>query len=268
MKRITITCLLAALLAFPAGAQRLVILHTNDSHSQIEPIRTGSRAGLGGVDRRLQFIDSVKAVYGVKKVLVLDGGDYNQGTPYFTVGGGDLELSLMNVMGYDVVSVGNHEFDNGIDEFARRLSSSKFKTITCSYDFKGTPLEKYVRPFAIVHRGGMKIGIVGVTVNLKGKVADSALKEMEYKDFIPEVNKYAEYLRNRRHCDLVICLSHLGYDDDLELAAASKDLDLIIGGHSHTYIKEASEVKNLNGRTVPVVQAGNKGTCMGELKIY
>lgn len=268
MKKILVTCLLAALLAFPAGAQRLVILHTNDSHSQIEPIRTGSQAGLGGVDRRLQFIDSVRAEYGARKVLVLDGGDYNQGTPYFTVGGGDLELSLMNVMGYDVVTVGNHEFDNGIDEFARRLSSSKFKTVTCSYDFKGTPLEKYVKPYAIIRRGGMKIGIVGVTVNLKNKVADPVMKEMEYRDFIPEVNKYADYLRNRRHCDLVICLSHLGYDDDIELAAASNDLDLIIGGHSHTYIKEATEVKNLNGRNVPVVQAGDKGTCMGELKIY
>lgn len=268
MNKILVTCVLAALLAFPAGAQRLVILHTNDSHSQIEPIRTGSMAGLGGVDRRLQFIDSVKAVYGARKVLVLDGGDYNQGTPYFTVGGGDLELSLMNVMGYDVVTVGNHEFDNGMDEFARRLSSSKFKTVTCSYDFSGTPLEEYVKPYAIVHRGGMKIGIVGVTVNLKGKVADSTLERMDYKAFIPEVNKYAGYLRNRRHCDLVICLSHLGYDDDLELAAASKDLDLIVGGHSHTYIDKATEVKNLNGRIVPVVQAGNKGTRMGVFKLY
>ena len=268
MKKIFVTCLLAALIAFPAGAQRLVILHTNDTHSQIEPLRTGARTGLGGVDRRLQFIDSVKAVYGVKNVLVLDGGDYNQGTPYFTVGKGDLELELVNVMGYDVAAVGNHEFDNGMDEFARRLASSKFKTVTCSYDFSGTPLEKYVKPYAIVRRGGMKIGIVGATVNLKGRVADSVLKEMEYKDFIPEVNKYAGYLRHRRHCDLVICLSHLGYDDDLELAAASKDLDLIISGHSHTYIKKAKDVENLNGRNVPVVQAGDKGTCMGELKIY
>lgn len=268
MKRIITACMVAALSVFSASAQKLVIIHTNDTHSQIEPMRTGARAGLGGVDRRLQFIDSVKAEYGARKVLVLDAGDYNQGTPYFTMGGGDLELSLMNVLGYDVVTIGNHEFDNGMEEFARRLSSARFQTVCCTYDFSDTQLGKYVKPYTIIRRGGMKIGIVGATVNLEGMVAATVLEQLPYRDFITEVNRYAEYLREKRHCDLVICLSHLGFEEDQQLAAASKDLDLIVGGHSHTYIKEAREVKNTNGRVVPVVQAGNKGTCMGEFKIY
>jgi len=268
MKRLFIICAALVSFVFSANAQRLVILHTNDTHSQIEPNRTGKIAGLGGADRRLQFIDSVRAEYGTRKVLLIDAGGYNQGTPYFTVGGGDLELALMNVMGYDAVAIGNHEFDNGMEEFARRLSSSKFQTLCCTYDFSKTSLGKYVKPYTILRRGGMKIGIIGATTNLTAVVADATIKQMQYKDFIAEVNRYASYLRNRRHCDLVICLSHLGYDEDQQVAAASKDLDLIVGGHSHTFLKEAKEVKNLNGRIVPVVQVGNKGARVGEFKIY
>ena len=268
MKRLFFACLAAALLCFPAAAQRLVIIHTNDTHSQIEPMRLGANAGLGGVDRRLQFIDSVKAVYGAKKVLVVDAGDYDQGTPYFTVGGGDLEMALMDVLGYDAATIGNHEFDNGIDEFARRLASAKFPTVCCNYDFSGTALEPYVKPYTIIRRGGMKIGVVGATTDLTGLVSGKVMDQISYKDFITEVNSCAKYLRHKCHCNMVICLSHLGYEEDQELAAASEDLDIIIGGHTHTVMEEAKEVKNLNGRVVPVVQVGNKGTRVGVFKIY
>lgn len=265
--------LMAALL--PAKAQKLVILHTNDTHSQIEPVRTGRNAGSGGVERRLYFIDSVRAEYGARKVLLLDAGDYNQGTPYFNIGGGDLERDLMNLMGYDAVAIGNHEYDNGQAEFARRLSEAKYPTLCCNYSFAGTPLEPYVKSYTIVKRGGYKIGIIGATVRLKGMVAAQNIEGMEQLNTIEVINEWAEYLKRQKKCDLVILLSHLGLDggneqnpSDQIVAAHSRNIDFIIGGHSHTFLKEPVEVENLDGELVPIVQAGCKGIEIGELKLY
>lgn len=274
MKRIVVFLLLAAA-AFSANGQKLVVLHTNDTHSQIEPVRTGRNAGCGGVDRRLQFIDSVRAEFGAKKVLLLDAGDYNQGTPYFNIGGGDLERDLVNLMGYDAVAVGNHEFDNGQEEFARRLSEAKYPTLCCNYDFTGTPLEGYIKPYVIIKRGGYKIGIVGATTRLRGVVSAQSLEGITSLNTIEEVNRWAAYLKRDKRCDLVILLSHCGFDggnaenpSDHEIAAESEDIDFIIGGHSHTFIKEPAEVANRNGELVPIMQAGCKGIEVGELKLY
>jgi 5'-nucleotidase len=258
-----------------SDAQRLVILHTNDTHSQIEPLRTGRNEGLGGVDRRLQFIDSVRHQYGKKKVLLLDAGDYNQGTPYFTVAKGDLELELMNALGYDVTTLGNHEFDNGLEELARRLSMAKYPTLMCNYGVEGTPLEPYVKPCVILKRGGLKIGIVGATSYLESNVMYEYIKNMEHLDTVAEVNKWADYLKNKEKCDLVIFLSHLGFDggdydrpSDHVMAAESSDIDIIIGGHSHTFIDEPSYVLNKKGKEVIIVTAGAQGVEIGELKVY
>ncbi|MCF0178536.1 MAG: metallophosphoesterase [Bacteroidales bacterium] len=258
-----------------ANGQRLVILHTNDSHSQIEPIRTGRNAGRGGVDRRLQFIDSVRAEYGAKKVLLLDAGDYNQGTPYFNVGKGDIELALMNAMAYDVATVGNHEFDNGQQELARRLTNATYPTLCCNYDFTGTPLESIIKPYTIIKRGGLKIGIVGATSYLEGNVLTQNLTGMKRLDTISEVNKWADWLKNKKNCDIVIFLSHLGYDggseerpSDVLVAKESENIDFIIGGHSHTFITKPKVVKNKLDKDVPIVQAGCQGIEIGELKIY
>ena len=274
MKRIFISLMLMAAL-LPAKAQKLVILHTNDTHSQIEPVRTGRNAGSGGVERRLYFIDSVRAEFGKNKVLLLDAGDYNQGTPYFNIGGGDLERDLMNLLGYDAVAIGNHEYDNGQAEFARRISEAKYPTLCCNYDFTGTPLEPYVKPYTIIKRGGYKIGIIGATVRLKGMVAAQNIEGMDQLNTIEVVNEWAEYLKKQKKCDLVILLSHLGYDggneqnpSDQIMAANSRNIDFIIGGHSHTFLKEPLEVENLDGELVPIVQAGCKGIEIGELKIY
>ncbi|MBO4557754.1 MAG: metallophosphoesterase [Bacteroidales bacterium] len=274
MKRIFISLMLLAAI-LPARAQKLVILHTNDTHSQIEPVRTGRNAGSGGVDRRLYFIDSVRAEYGKNKVLLLDAGDYNQGTPYFNIGGGDLERDLMNLLGYDAVAIGNHEFDNGQAEFARRLSEAKYPTICCNYNFDGTPLEGCVEPYVIIKRGGFKIGIIGATVRLRGMVSAQNIEGMEQLNTIEVVNEYAALLKKQKKCDLVILLSHLGYDGGSEdnpsdqiMAAQSRNIDFIIGGHSHTFLKEPLEVENLDGELVPIVQAGCKGIEIGELKIY
>lgn len=253
-----------------SDAQRLVILHTNDTHSQIETIRVGDNKGLGGVERRLQFIDSIRHQYGKCKVLLLDGGDYDQGTPYYTLGHGDLEVDLNNALGYDVVTLGNHEFDDGQQDLLRRLKKAKYKVVTCNYDFSQTCLAKKVKPYTIVRRGGMKIGIIGTTSYLETTVKASSLDGVKRLDTIEEVNKWADLLRNEKHCDLVILLSHLGlYQevkgtvDDQMMAAASRDIDFIIGGHTHTYLEKPVEVKNLDGKIVPIVQVGSQGIGVG-----
>lgn len=274
MKKMLLTALAVLLCTAALPAQDLVILHTNDTHSQIEPIRVGYNKGLGGVERRLQYIDSVRAKYGKRKVLLLDAGDFNQGTPYYTVAHGDLEVELVNLMGYDVFTLGNHEFDNGQEDLARRLRKCRHKTVTCNYDFSNTPLKKLVKPYTIVRRGGMKIGIVGATCYLEGVVLKSALDNLVRLNAIEEVNRWADYLKNKKHCDLVILLSHLGYEggtldrpSDVIMVENSRNIDLVIGGHSHTYLKEARTVKDLDGKVVPITQCGGQGIAVGTWEI-
>lgn len=274
MKRLFLTALAVLACAPALPAQDLVILHTNDTHSQIEPIRVGYNKGRGGVERRLQYIDSVRAKYGRKKVLLLDAGDFNQGTPYYTMAHGDLEVELVNLMGYDVFTLGNHEFDNGQEDLARRLKKCKHTTVTCNYDFSNTPLKKLVKPYTIVRRGGMKIGIVGATCYLEGVVLKSALDNLVRLNAIEEVNRWADYLKNKKHCDLVILLSHLGYEggtpdrpSDVLMVENSRNIDIVIGGHSHTYLKEAREVRDLDGKVVPITQCGGQGIVVGTWEI-
>ena len=265
---------LALLGASEAAAQRLVILHTNDVHSHIETERVGKYRNLAGVERRLQFIDSMRRRYGADKVLLLDGGDYNQGTPYYTLLHGEVEVELNNIMGYDVATLGNHEFDDGQEVLARRLKKARYQTITCNYDFSATPLRRIVKPYTIVKRGGLKIGIIGVTSYLEGNVMRAHTEKLVRLNTIDEVNRWADYLRNRRGCDLVILLSHLGFEggsmdrpSDVIVARNSRNLDLIIGGHSHTLLKEAREERDLDGKIIPIVQSGEWGVRVGVLEI-
>ena len=219
-------CCYVMLLA-PCSAQaqdkQLLILHTNDTHSCIMPLKETladtAVAGRGGYLRRLALIKQERLKN--PQLLLFDSGDFSQGSAYYTLYKGDVEVDLMNQMGYDAATIGNHEYDNGQDELARRLSKAKFPTVCCNYDFTGTPLEGLVEPYVIVKRGGFKIGIIGATVRLAGVVA-----------------------------------------------ASSRNVDFIIGGHSHTFLKDAVEVENLDGELVPIMQAGCKGIEIGELKIY
>lgn len=274
MKRILIL-LAVMLLAMPAAkAQDLVILHTNDTHSQIEPIRVGYGKGLGGVERRLQYVNSVREKYGKDKVLFLDGGDFNQGTPYYTMCHGDLEIELCNILKIDVATLGNHEFDNGQEDLARRLKKAKHTSVTCNYDFTGTPLERIVKPYTIVKRAGLKIGVIGVTSYLEGVVLKDNLKGLKRLNSVAEVNRWADYLKNKKKCDLVILLSHFGYNggdydrpSDILMVENSRNLDLVIGGHSHTLLKNAKEVKDLDGRVVPIAQCGGQGVVVGTWEI-
>ncbi len=262
----------STLLATGVNGQDLVILHTNDTHSQIEPIRVGEGKGLGGIHRRAQYFINVKKE--CKNVLILDAGDYNQGTPYFTIFKGDLEIELMNTMGYDVVCIGNHEFDNGQVELARRLSKAKFKTVCANYDFSETPLAKYIKPYVIINRGGKKIGIFGLVCNLNTLVSAKSLEGMVFQDPFKVAQQMADLLKNGKKCDIVIALTHVGYSapypnqvSDLALAKASEDIDIIIGGHSHTILKSEKIVENEEGKDVIVVQDGSRGEYVGRFDI-
>lgn len=275
MRKYILSAILLLLTLTPAAAQRLVILHTNDTHSQIEPVRVGRDINKGGVERRLQFFNSVREEYGKRRVLLLDAGDFNQGTPYYTMAHGDLEMDLMNALGYDVLTLGNHELDNGQQDLARRLKKSKYRTVCCNYDFSATPLKRYIKPYTIIRRGGMKIGIVGATSYLEGNVMKSHLAGMVRLNTIEQINRWADFLKEKKHCDLVILLSHLGFDggtydrpSDVLTVQNTRNIDLVVGGHSHTFLAKAREEANLDGKKIPIAQSGGQGVVVGKFEIY
>jgi 5'-nucleotidase len=255
-----------------AFSQDLVILHTNDVHSNIEPLSSGPNAGLGGFQRRANYIKEMRDSH--PNILLLDAGDYNQGTPYYTLFNGEMEVMLYNTMGYDAVCLGNHEFDDGQELLAKRLEKASYETLCANYDFKGTPLEGAVKPYTIIYKGGKKIGIIGVMLDLNGYVSKRAIEGLTYKNPVPIVNKLAKRLKSKEKCDLVIVLSHLGYKGsgkkrpgDIELAALTKNVDIIIGGHSHTFLEEPTIVKNSAGNGVIVNQTGAHGVYVGRIDI-
>ena len=267
--------MLLPLLCMAAGlsAQDLVILHTNDLHSQMELMTSGSTTGLGGAERRAAYIAQVRKEH-PGKVILMDAGDYNQGTPYFNLFGGKLEMKIMNALRYDVATLGNHEFDNGQKDLAKRLSKAKYSTVCANYDFSQTPLKRHVKPYTIIKRNGYKIGIIGVTVYLKGVVSQEAVAGLEFENPIPIVNHWADFLKNEKHCDLVICLSHLGYGEgskerpaDVRLAEQSRNVDIIIGGHSHTFLAQPDIRKNADGKEVMIVQTGSRGVNVGKIEV-
>ena len=270
MKRIFIVCTVICM-SLSLQAQRLTILHTNDTHSHIDPVRAGAEAGLGGVVERAAYIDSVRAADGKRNVLLVDAGDFSQGTSYFTILKGDVEVSLMNAMGYDVTALGNHEFDNGLDELARRLKDLDCPAVCANYEFTGSGLRKVVRPYVIIRRAGLRIGVIGLLTDVSRVVEKHIADKIRYLDPAEVTNKYADYLRNEKKCDLVMCLSHLGYDgshdSDVELARRIRNVDLIIGGHSHTFLESSVQVEDLDGRPVTVVTDGCWGLYIGNLKV-
>lgn len=257
-----------------AGSKELVILHTNDTHSQIEPIRSGYGKGLAGVDRRGEYFEKVRSEH--KNVLILDAGDWNQGTPYFTVFKGDMEMEVMNALGYDVACLGNHEFDNGQEELARRLAMADFPIVCANYDFSQSPtdLKNYVKPYTIIKKGGIKIGVFGLLVNIKSVVSAKSRDALVYKNPIEVANEVAKVLKEDEKCDLVIALTHLGYSaqnpkaaSDINLAKNTRNVDIIVGGHSHTFLKSEKVFQNLDGKDVIVLHAGAKGEYVGRLDL-
>jgi len=273
-KRINIVLIICLLFVYGLAAQDLVILHTNDVHSQMDTEVSGEYARLGGVERRAAYIAEMRKAY-PRSLILLDAGDYNQGTPYFNLFGGKLEIELMNAMGYDAAVLGNHEFDNGQHDLVKRLKKAKFATLSANYLYENTPLKRVVKPYTIIKRNGYKIGIIGVTVTLQGVVMASALENLTFQNPVPIVNQLAEMLKKEKKCDLVICLSHLGYDggspqrpSDIYLAEHSRHIDIIIGGHTHTLLTQPDIRKNLDGNEVPIVQAGSRGAYVGRVDLY
>lgn len=248
------------------SAQNLTVLHLNDTHSHIDPERSGEHKGHGGVIEQAAYIDSVRKADGARNVLLLHAGDFSQGTSYFSELGGDIEINVLNAAGYDAVALGNHEFDNGMEELARRLSDLKAKVVCANYDFGGTPLQDHVSPYVIVRKAGRKIGIIGLLTDIARVVDRSLISGLEYMEPAPVVNRYADILKEAG-CDLIICLSHLGYSGDCDLAGQLSDVDVIIGGHSHTTLDEMTLMKDKEGDEVVIVQDGDWGLAIGKLTV-
>lgn len=270
MKRLYI--LLVLLFAsFAVSAQELTILHLNDTHSHIDPERSGKYFGQGGVIEQAAFIDSVRIADGKKNVLLLHAGDFGQGSSYFTELKGDLEIDVINAMQYDAVALGNHEFDNGMEELARRIRNLEVPVVCANYDFTGSPLEGLVKPYVMVKKAGKKIGIIGALTDVSTVVDKSVADKMTYLNPVEMTNRYAEYLKNEKKCDLIICLSHLGYANgdhtDCEIAPLLRNVDIIVGGHSHTQIDDFTSVKDLDGKDVVIVQDGSWGLEIGQISV-
>lgn len=270
--RIALLTLLMVAAFSQTYSQDLVILHTNDTHSNIEPATSGRNAGLGGFQRRANYIDKMRHEF--RDILLLDAGDYNQGTPYFTLFKGAAEIELYNSMGYDATALGNHELDNGQKQLAERLKNAKYPTLCANYDFSHTPLKKSVKPYAIFNKNGLKIGVIGVLIDLKGYLSESARENLVYQNPIGVVNKLAKMLKEKKRCDLVIVLSHLGYDggtierpSDTELAKNVINVDMILGGHSHTFLEAPVIVNNNQGNGILVNQTGAAGVYVGRIDV-
>lgn len=267
MKRILIVTICAIVAASALNAQELRILHLNDTHSHIDPQRSGEYKGMGGVIEQAAFIDSVRTAAGKKNVLLLHAGDYGQGTSYFTELGGNIEVDVMNSLKFDAACLGNHEFDNGLDELARRLKNLKVDVVCANYDFTGSPLEGLVKPYVIVKKAGKKIAVIGLLTDIMSVVDAGIAMKLKYQDPVEVVNALATYLKADKGCDMVICLSHLGFREDKELASQVKGVDLIVGGHSHTRIDEKEVVKNPEGEDVVIVQNWKWGLNVGCLTV-
>ncbi len=256
------------------SAQDLVIIHVNDTHSHEEPLREKSNpdAGFGGVIERASYVDSVRFADGKRNVLLLHAGDFSQGTSYFTVLNGDIEVDLINAMKYDVITIGNHEFDNGIDELARRLKAVKCPVVCANYDFSSFELGKYIKPYTIIRRGGMKIGVFGMLTDVSTVVAHDIADKLVHLDDFEVANKWADYLKNTKKCDMVIALTHLGFsggtDSDKSLVKNTRNIDIVVGGHSHTFLKEPVYRKNLDGKEIPIVQDGCWGLNIGQIDVF
>ena len=253
---------------------RLTILHTNDTHSHIKAIKAGKYAGMAGLAERAAFIDSVRLADGRRNVLVLDAGDFCQGTTYFSVFGGRPEVEGLNALGYDAVTVGNHEWDNGIDALPDLLKKARFPVVLCNYKVDNPRLDKLLRPYTIIRRGGLKIGITGVLVDVTAAVESSIASRLHYLDPVESINSAAAQLR-RKGCDLVIVLSHCGYTakvgepaGDLQIAPSLKGVDIIIGGHTHTDLQEPTLVKGADGGDIIIATDFCWGIYVGELKLF
>ena len=270
-KYFALLALLSSVVACSPTDAYITILHTNDTHSQVEPIEAGKRDGNhAGYARRMGIIEQERDK--TPNVLLVDAGDFSQGTPYFNLYHGRVEVDAMNRMGYDAVTLGNHEFDNGVDTLAAVLKDAKFAVVSANYDVQGTALEGIVKPYVILRRGGMKIGLFGLGVNPKGLVAEKNFAPVKYLDPIPVAQEISTLLKEQHHCDLVVCISHMGTfahgdkPSDTLLAQSTRYIDVIIGGHTHKIVTN-HYVENLDGDSVLLAQMGKSGARIGKITL-
>lgn len=272
MKHLLISILLAFASVGMAQPKQLVILHTNDTHSTIFPLNVNLadtlKAGRGGFMRRVAMLNEERKKE--PELLLFDSGDFSQGSPYYTLFKGDVEVGLMNQMRYDAIVIGNHEFDFGLDNMARIFRMAKFPILCANYDFTGTPVEGLVKPYVILKRKGMKIGVFGLSPAMEGLVDTAKCHGVKFLDPIVVAKEMVRTLKQRR-CDLIICLSHLGWHirgiDDKQVIENTEGLDLVLGGHSHSFFEQLQYAKDPSGKNVPVDQNGKHAIFVGKMKL-
>lgn len=266
-------CQLPTTYACAQKTKELHILHTNDTHSCIFPLNPNLQdtlvAGRGGYLRRIAMLKEERAKD--PDLLYFDSGDFSQGSPYYTLYKGEVEAALMNEMHIDAATIGNHEFDFGMENMAHVFRQLNFPIVCANYDFTGTPVEGLVKPWVIIKRKGIKIGVFGLAPRMEGLVDMNKCVGVGYLDPAEMALKTATFLKKNKKCDLVICISHLGWDlggeDDEYMIAKSRNIDLVLGGHSHSYLKNLEYVKNLDGIDIPVDQNGKHGIYIGNIKV-
>lgn len=249
------------------GQKSIVILHTNDTHSRIEPIPESDRiaGNKGGVVRRMNYIEQVRKEN--KNVLLFDAGDFLQGTPYFNLFKGEVETEAMNMMRYDAVTLGNHEFDYGLEALEKVVRRAKFPIISSNYDFSGTPLNNLIKPYLIFKKDGVKIGVIAINIQPRGLIASGNYDGMKFLQPERVANELALKLKTTDRCDMVICLSHLGYTADKRLVEQTRNIDIVIGGHSHTNMKTPDMLKNIDNKDVMVFQTAGRGIYVGRIDV-
>ncbi len=254
---------------FAGEKTKLVILHTNDTHSQVEPTEESARfPNMGGYARRMGIIDKIRKEE--VNVLLVDAGDYWQGSPYFNFFNGRIEIDAMNRMKYDAATLGNHEFDNGVDTLAVVLSEANFPVLSSNYEVSGSDLSNILKPYIIIEKNGIKIGLFALGVEPKGLIMASNYRGVIYKDPVQTAVNMSSFLKKEK-CDIIICLSHLGTKEnmvnDFDIARATKYVDVIVGGHSHELIENRTEA-NADGKPVVVAQMGKSGLYLGRIDIW
>lgn len=270
----SLLAILSLVISVEAGAQDLWIVHTNDTHSCVMPINPLSsdtaQADKGGFLRRASFVRQMREEH--PHLLLFDSGDFSQGSAYYNLYKGEVEVSLMNEMKYDAATIGNHEFDFGMDNMKRIYSMAQFPIVCANYDFCGTVLEGLVKPYVILEREGLRIGVFGLSPQMDGLVSAENYKGVKFEDPVSAAERVVGLLRGQEHCDVVICLSHLGWDiegiDDVEVIPATRDIDVVLGGHSHTYFEHPEIVKNADGKDVICNQMGKNGRYVGVLHLH
>lgn len=275
MKRIylllTVLCICCTLAA--QDVKELLILHTNDTHSRIEPIPTTDPnpefAGKAGFVRRATLLKEMRKQN--KDLLLFDCGDFSQGSPFYNLFKGEVEVKLMNEMGYDAGTIGNHEFDFGPDNMARLFKMANFPIVCANYEVKGTVLEDIVKPYILLERDGVKIGVFGLSPALEGLVQEKNYKGVVFESPIEAAQRVVKILKDREKCDLIICLSHLGWKgepySDETLIPNTRDIDIVLGGHSHSYFDRTLFYKNLDGKEIPLQQMGKNAVYVGKMKV-